>query len=159
MQAWAFGAATGRGVQLVVTSLDDPRRGEVRAEYLAHIQKVYRGTLLRRGITTSCGCWRRERITKHGHAVPKNTSPEYGAWRAMLDRCLNPNSKRWDRFGERGVKVCNRWNPRAGGSFENFLQDMGPRSEPKGACGILRINNDLDYTLTNCRWGTRRQPS
>ena len=74
----------------------------------------------------------------------------------MLNRCLIPNSKQWDRFGGRGVKVRDRWNPRARGSFENFLQDMGPRPKPKGAYTILRINNDLDYTPANCIW-VRRQ--
>ena len=48
------------------------------------------------------------------------------------------------------VVVCDRWNPRSGGSFENFVEDMGERPEGmtlnrvNGARYILRkIANGL----------------
>src|ERR1700684_1930415 len=59
----------------------------------------------------------------HGHALGDKWSPTYRSWRAMLQRCLNPNGNRWHRYGGRGIQVCRRWRY----SFENFLADVGER--------------------------------
>jgi hypothetical protein len=67
----------------------------------------------------------------------------------MLERTQNPNATSYPRYGGRGITVCDRWIPSAGGSFENFLADMGER--PKGT-SIDRINNSLGYYKKNCRW-------
>ena len=30
-------------------------------------------------------------------------------WRAMIDRCYNPNNQAWLRYGGRGISVCQEW--------------------------------------------------
>lgn len=46
------------------------------------------------------------------------------SWKRMIDRCSNPNNKRWEHYGGRGIKICDRWL-----DFPNFLIDMGERPQ------------------------------
>jgi hypothetical protein len=116
-----------------------------------------RGHDIRRGRQKSCGCLSAWKTRKHG-ALSKNARPEarktYTTWSNMLNRCLNPKAVGYRYYGAKNVSVCDRWNPKAGGSFENFVQDMGYR--PKGMT-IGRWLDNGDYTPGNCRWQTREQ--
>lgn len=84
----------------------------------------------------------------HGHAKTK-ASPEsktYKAWTAMKQRCTNANTRYWHRYGGRGISYDPRWE-----DFSSFLADMGERPPNTS---LDRINNDGNYTKSNCRWAT-----
>ncbi len=73
----------------------------------------------------------------------------------MFTRCYNKNQKCYKDYGGRGITVCDRWNPKRGGSFENFLEDMG--EPPSKKYTLERIDNDKGYEPSNCMWSTRKQ--
>jgi len=110
-----------------------------------------RGSVLRQGVTKSCGCLKRDvagraRITHGG-----STSKEYRVWNQMRQRCTNPNNARWAAYGGRGITVCDRWM----NSFGNFLEDMGFRPFEKAQ--LDRIDNNKGYSPENCHWVSLKQ--
>lgn len=74
----------------------------------------------------------------------------YESYRNMLQRCYNENCEHYDRYGGRGITVCDDWKK----SFNTFLKDMGKR--PKNH-SLDRVNVDLGYSKENCRWTTQSE--
>lgn len=114
------------------------------------------GSDLRRGHTRSCGCLLGDVIRAmgggrrtHGHSA-HGRSRTYVSWEAMHQRCRNPNKDGFERYGGRGITVCERWR-----DFENFLADMGER--PAGKTLDRYPNPDGDYEPLNCRWATPKE--
>lgn len=90
---------------------------------------------------------------RHGHSRNRRPSPEYHSWTSMISRCCcntPANKANWDRYGGRGIKVCERWK-----TFANFLADMGPKPTPKHS--IERKDNNGNYEKSNCKWATDRE--
>lgn len=107
------------------------------------------GADLRAKKTTMCHiCHNRENAKKNIKHGYYDTST-YRIWRQMLQRCNNPNTRFYARYGGRRISVCERWI-----DFNNFLKDMGLR--PEGLT-IDRINNDGNYEPSNCRWVTHKE--
>lgn len=100
---------------------------------------------LRTGRRKSCGCLKGANLITNGAHIGGKRMPEYGIWAGMKERCSNPKCKKFERYGSRGISVCEDWQ-----DFASFLKDMGRR--PSRDHSLDRRDNDGNYEPGNCRW-------
>lgn len=139
-RAFVFVAAIGRKFGLLTVVDDKKSSWMVRCE-CGDVFSARRDYVIR-GLTKACrSCGQKT----HGMDGTKI----YNVWAGMKQRCNNPQSHAYSRYGGRGIKVCEAWL-----KFENFFADMGECPENKS---LGRIDNDGDYSPENCRWETAKQ--
>lgn len=111
------------------------------------VKKITRSGLVSRDYV-SCGCYNKEKQTKHGMEGTRF----YKTWRGMIERCNNKKRDSYNNYGGRGITVCNRWL-----DFKNFYDDM--YSNYNDGLQIDRIDTNGDYDVNNCRWVTPKENS
>jgi hypothetical protein len=103
------------------------------------------------GKQISCGCVKNrlasERLATHRMCA----TPEYESWQHAKRRCLNPDDRSFERYGGRGITMCQEWID----SFEAFYAHIGPR--PDGTSLDRYPDNDGNYEPGNVRWATDKQ--
>lgn len=108
--------------------------------------KIVNGDNLRLSKTRSCGCLSREITANRARSHGKSWGLTWRSWQSMIQRCTNPKTSGWKRYGGRGITVCLSWLD----SFENFLNDMGERLSRSES--LERKDNSRGYFKQNCYW-------
>ena len=77
--------------------------------------------------------------------------PWYGSYRSMMDRCYREKNCNYNRYGARGIEVCEEWH-----NIENFEKWVEANPYFEGAT-IDRIDVNGNYEPSNCRWSTMKK--
>lgn len=115
-------------------------------------ERVVKEQSLKDGTSKSCGCYHsdimhdicRKTTTTHGMSNDRL----YRIYEHMKNRCYNTKDVRYKYYGGRGITVCDEWQ-----EFEPFME-WALSNGYRDNLSIDRINVDLGYFPSNCRWAT-----
>jgi len=80
----------------------------------------------------------------------KSGTKLYFTWRNMMRRCFDKKDENFNKYGGRGISVCDEWK-----SYDNFANDM--KSSFVEGLTLDRVNVNRGYCKENCRWASVKQ--
>ena len=104
---------------------------------------------LEKSSTLSCGCLRKEKITKHGYSYHEL----YNTWDGIRKRCDNKDNKSYSIYGGRGIKYDESWRDNPEKFIKDIEDNLGER--PGKEYSLDRIDNNKGYFIDNLRWANK----
>lgn len=85
------------------------------------------------------------------HGLYKEHKNLFVLWQTMKTRCENPERENFERYGARGISVCEEWHEAK--SFVVWALNNGY----KKGLQLDRIDNNKGYSPENCRFVTAKE--
>lgn len=111
------------------------------------------GSDLRSGKSTGCGCANKDRLGNLKRTHAGCGTRLHRIWKNMRSRCGNPNNPNFERYGGRGIFICEEWM-----DFSRF-RDWAEASGYSDGLSIDRVDNNAGYSADNCRWADAKTQS
>ncbi len=105
---------------------------------------------VRVGVTTSCGCYNKERIVETHKTHGKSDSEFYYMWKNMVARCHNESHPQYENYGGRGIRVCRKWRD----NISEFIS-WAETNDYSSGMELDRRDNTKGYSPNNCRFVTK----
>lgn len=136
----------------VIEEMGSDHRREKQWKCLCDCGKeiVATGYNLRSGNTKSCGCYNIDRIVQRSRQHGLSKTRMFKIWAGVRKRCNNPNTKSYNHYGGRGIKMCESWD-----TYVNFFNDM--KEGYRDDLTLERIDPNGNYEKSNCRWASSKE--
>jgi len=130
--------------------------GRKEAIYIAECPQCKKDTPINRDKmkqNKSCGCATKKLQTQAKITHGQTDTALFRVWKELKQRCFNPKSSKYSRYGGRGISVCDEWL-----EFEPFMEwslangYVAPAKGKRNPISIDRRENDGNYEPSNCRW-------
>jgi hypothetical protein len=110
---------------------------------------------LKSGKINSCGCLRRELISKNNTTHGCSNTKLYNIWIAFRKRCNNPNDPAFRNYGGRGICYSPEWDDYK--AFCEWAYKSGYQQD--AGLTLERIDVNKGYTPDNCCWASMKRQS
>ena len=117
-------------------------------------EKAISSACLLKGLSTSCGCFRKEYMKQKATKHSMCGTSLYAVYNNMKRRCYDENSDHYKWYGAENKRVCDEWLGSEG--FKHFSKWAMDNGYSEGL-QIDRIDNNKGYLPDNCRFVTPKQ--